>query len=74
VGSAGGRYRGAGHGSRRVRSASGPKDASETAAREATALRVCDIDFERRRVDVRRAFSDVGEVDRYAARLDDGPG
>ena len=27
---------------------------------EATALRVCDIDFERRRVDVRRAFSDVG--------------
>jgi integrase len=27
---------------------------------EATALRVCDIDFARRRVDVRRAFSDVG--------------
>jgi integrase len=27
---------------------------------EATALRVCDIDFGRRRVDVRRAFSDVG--------------
>ena len=27
---------------------------------EATALRVCDIDFERRRIDVRRAFSDVG--------------
>jgi integrase len=27
---------------------------------EATALRVCDIDFHRRRVDVRRAFSDVG--------------
>ena len=27
---------------------------------EATALRVCDIDFMRRRVDVRRAFSDVG--------------
>jgi integrase len=27
---------------------------------EATALRVCDIDFDRRRVDVRRAFSDVG--------------
>jgi integrase len=27
---------------------------------EATALRVCDIDFNRRRVDVRRAFSDVG--------------
>jgi hypothetical protein len=25
-----------------------------------TALRVCDIDFDRRRVDVRRAFSDVG--------------
>jgi integrase len=27
---------------------------------EATALRVCDIDFTRRRIDVRRAFSDVG--------------
>jgi integrase len=27
---------------------------------EATALRVCDIDFDRRRADVRRAFSDVG--------------
>lgn len=27
---------------------------------EATALRVCDIDLDRRRVDVRRAFSDVG--------------
>jgi hypothetical protein len=27
---------------------------------EAAALRVCDIDFERRRVDVCRAFSDVG--------------
>jgi integrase len=27
---------------------------------EATALRVCDIDFDRRRVDVSRAFSDVG--------------
>jgi integrase len=27
---------------------------------EATAPRVCDIDFDRRRVDVRRAFSDVG--------------
>jgi integrase len=27
---------------------------------EATALRVCDIDFGRRRVDVRRAFFDVG--------------
>jgi len=27
---------------------------------EATALRVCDIDFGRRRVDVHRAFSDVG--------------
>jgi integrase len=27
---------------------------------EATALRVCDIDFARRRIDVRRAFSDVG--------------
>jgi integrase len=27
---------------------------------EATALRVCDIDLERRRIDVRRAFSDVG--------------
>jgi integrase len=27
---------------------------------EATALRVCDVDFERRRIDVRRAFSDVG--------------
>jgi integrase len=27
---------------------------------EATALRVCDIDLGRRRVDVRRAFSDVG--------------
>ena len=27
---------------------------------EATALRVCDIDFDRRRIDVRRAFSDVG--------------
>ena len=27
---------------------------------EATALRVCDIDFGRRRIDVRRAFSDVG--------------
>ena len=27
---------------------------------EATALRVCDIDFVRRRVNVRRAFSDVG--------------
>ena len=26
---------------------------------EATALRVCDIDFGRRRIDVRRAFSDV---------------
>ena len=26
---------------------------------EATAPRVCDIDFDRRRVDVRRAFSDV---------------
>ena len=28
---------------------------------EATTLRVCDIDFDRRRIDVRRAFSDVGE-------------
>jgi integrase len=27
---------------------------------EATPLRVCDIDFARRRVDVRRAFSDAG--------------
>jgi integrase len=27
---------------------------------EATALRVCDVDLDRRRVDVRRAFSDVG--------------
>ena len=27
---------------------------------EATALRVCDIDLDRRRIDVRRAFSDVG--------------
>lgn len=27
---------------------------------EATALRICDIDFGRRRIDVRRAFSDVG--------------
>jgi integrase len=27
---------------------------------EATALRVCDIDFDRRRIDIRRAFSDVG--------------
>src|ERR1051325_529550 len=27
---------------------------------EATALRVCDIDFDRRRIDVSRAFSDVG--------------
>lgn len=27
---------------------------------EATALRICDIDLDRRRVDVRRAFSDVG--------------
>jgi integrase len=27
---------------------------------DATALRVCDIDFDRRRIDVRRAFSDVG--------------
>lgn len=27
---------------------------------EATALRVCDIDLRRRRIDVRRAFSDVG--------------
>ena len=27
---------------------------------EATALRICDIDFDRRRIDVRRAFSDVG--------------
>lgn len=27
---------------------------------EATALRVCDIDLDLRRVDVRRAFSDVG--------------
>jgi integrase len=27
---------------------------------EATALRVCDIDLSRRRIDVRRAFSDVG--------------
>ena len=27
---------------------------------EATALRVCDIDLGRRRIDVRRAFSDVG--------------
>jgi len=27
---------------------------------EATALRVCDIDLNRRRIDVRRAFSDVG--------------
>jgi hypothetical protein len=27
---------------------------------KATALRVCDIDFDRRRIDVRRAFSDVG--------------
>lgn len=27
---------------------------------EATALRVCDIDLARRRIDVRRAFSDVG--------------
>lgn len=27
---------------------------------EATALRVCDIDFDRRRIDVRHAFSDVG--------------
>jgi integrase len=27
---------------------------------EATALRVCDIDIGRRRIDVRRAFSDVG--------------
>ena len=27
---------------------------------EATALRVCDVDFDRRRIDVRRAFSDVG--------------
>src|SRR6202042_3170855 len=27
---------------------------------EATALRVCDIDLDRRRIDVSRAFSDVG--------------
>jgi integrase len=27
---------------------------------DATALRVCDIDLDRRRIDVRRAFSDVG--------------
>ena len=27
---------------------------------EATALRVCDIDLDRRRIDVHRAFSDVG--------------
>jgi integrase len=27
---------------------------------EATALRVCDIDFDRHGIDVRRAFSDVG--------------
>jgi integrase len=27
---------------------------------EATALRICDIDLERRRIDVRQAFSDVG--------------
>jgi len=27
---------------------------------EATALRFCDIDLDRRRIDVRRAFSDVG--------------
>ncbi len=27
---------------------------------QATALRVCDIDFARRRIDVCRAFSDVG--------------
>jgi len=27
---------------------------------EATALRACDIDLNRRRIDVRRAFSDVG--------------
>src|ERR1051326_3712812 len=27
---------------------------------EATALRVCDVDFDRRRIEVRRAFSDVG--------------
>jgi integrase len=27
---------------------------------EATALRVCVIDFDRRRIDVRRAFSDIG--------------
>jgi integrase len=27
---------------------------------EATALRVCDIDFDRRRIGVRRAFSDIG--------------
>jgi hypothetical protein len=27
---------------------------------KATALRVCGIDFDRRRIDVRRAFSDVG--------------
>jgi integrase len=27
---------------------------------EATALRVCDVDLDRRRIDVRRAFSDVG--------------
>lgn len=29
---------------------------------EATALRVCDIDLSRRRIDVRRAYSDVGGV------------
>jgi ATP-dependent Clp protease ATP-binding subunit ClpC len=29
-------------------------------AAQATALRVCDIDFDRRRIDVRQAFSDVG--------------
>jgi integrase len=46
---------------------------------EATALRVCDVDLARRRIDVRRAYADVGghlvlgspgDMDRYADRLD----
>lgn len=35
---------------------------------EATALRVCDIDLDRRRIDVRRAFSDVVSLSRPLAK------
>ena len=41
---------------------------------EATALRVCDIDFDRRRIDVRRAFSDLAAGSSWAPRNRTSPG